>query len=185
VNGDADALSRGDAARRAVDRVASLPRRLGALLYEALLLVAMALVAGFALLPLVSPSPAGAAHSAPTIPPIYARTMLFCALAAGAALYYRWCWSEGRQTLPQKTWRLRLVERHGGAPTRPTALLRYVAAWIGPLAAILVYAALRPAGYGRYAAILLVLNYGWALVDRDRQFLHDRVAHTLVVRNDR
>src|SRR6185437_10616443 len=44
-----------DAARRAVnsDR-AALGRRLGALVYEALLLVAMALIVGFLFLPLVS-----------------------------------------------------------------------------------------------------------------------------------
>ena len=64
--------------------LSSLPRRLGALVYEALLLTALAFVAGFVLLPLSTPAPA----STPSIPPLFVRTMKFCALAAAAALYY-------------------------------------------------------------------------------------------------
>lgn len=157
---------------------APLTRRLGALLYEALLLVAMALVLGFALLPLVSP--AGAVDRTLTIPPPFARAMMFCALAAAGAIYYGWCWSGGRRTLPQKTWRLRIVAEDGAVVTRKTALLRYAAAWIGPVAGVIAYAALRSTGPGRYAAVLVATNYAWAFVDRDRQFLHDRIAGTRV-----
>jgi uncharacterized RDD family membrane protein YckC len=52
---------------------------------------------------------------------------------------------------------------------------------MGPAAAIAAYAALRPAAAGRYAALLLLVNYAWALIDTDRQFLHDRIAGTQVV----
>jgi uncharacterized RDD family membrane protein YckC len=158
---------------------ASLTRRLGALVYEALLICAMALVAGFAFLPLISPT---AGHPAlPTIPPLFARTMLFCALAGGGAIYYTWCWTDGRRTLPQKTWRLRIVDATGSAPTRKAALIRYAAGWIGPAAALLAYEALRPTPLARYAAVLCALDYVWALVDPERHFLHDRIAGTRVV----
>ena len=160
---------------------ASLAPRLGALLYEALLLIAMAFVVGFALLPLISP--AGTAdRTTLTVPPLFARTMLFCVLAGGAAWYYLWSWSDGRRTLPQKTWRLRLVEAQGRDLTRRTALVRYVAGWIGPSIALAVDAAMQPRGSARFAALLLGLNYAWAVFDRDRQFLHDRIAGTRVVR---
>ena len=158
-------------------RSSSLPRRLGALAYEALLLSALALVAGFVLLPLVSPTRA----ATPAIPPLFLRTMTFCVLAVAAAIYYGWFWSDGRRTLPQKTWRLRLVAVDGRPLSRATALVRYGAGWIGPAAAIAAYAALRPAAVGRYAALLLLANYAWALLDPDRQFLHDRLAGTRVV----
>ena len=161
-------------------RDASLARRLGALLYEALLLVAMALIAGFALLPLTTPH--AAADRALAVPSVIARTAMFCLLAAGAAWFYAWSWSEGRRTLPQKTWRLALVDANGHPPTRRMALARYAAAWIGPVAALAAYAALRPIGHARYAAALLAANYAWALVDRDRRFLHDRIAGTRLVR---
>ena len=49
-------------------RPASLASRLGALLYEAVLLLAMAFVGAFALLPLISP--AGADRSTLYIPPV-------------------------------------------------------------------------------------------------------------------
>ena len=160
---------------------ASLSRRLGALLYEALLLFAMAVVVGFAFLPLVSPS-SGADAMLP-IPSIFGRTILFCALVAAAAGYYTWSWSAGRRTLPQKTWRLRLVDASGRAPSTRDALLRYAAFWAGPVAALAVFAILNRLPYRRYAALLLALNFAWALIDRDRRFLHDRLAHTRVVKD--
>ena len=160
---------------------ASLARRLGALLYEALLLVAMALVAGFAFLPLISPTLSTAA--APSVPPPFARTMLFCALAGLAALYCAWCWSDGRRTLPQKTWRIRVVGDDDRPIARKQALLRYLAAWIGPALALAVYAALPPTPFRRYALLIGLLNYAFALFDRDRRFLHDRVAGTRLVRD--
>jgi len=158
-------------------RAASLPRRLGALCYEALLLVALAICAGFALLPLASPAHADSL----TIPPVFVRTMLFCALVAGAAFYYTWFWTKGRRTLPQKTWRLRLVAADGSHVSRARALVRYAAIWIGPALAVAAYATLRGAVASRYAALLLLINYAWALIDRDRQFLHDRLAGTRIV----
>jgi uncharacterized RDD family membrane protein YckC len=160
-------------------RPASIGRRLGAAIYDALLLTALALIGGFALLPLLSPGVPGA--SLPTVPPVFIRTLTFCALVAGGAAYCVGFWSDGRRTLAQKTWRLKLVDGAGHPPSRRTALIRYAAAWIGPLAAIIGYAAVRPTGFGRFALVLLAINYAWAFVDRDRQFLHDRVAGTRVV----
>jgi uncharacterized RDD family membrane protein YckC len=70
-------------------------------------------------------------------------------------LYFLWCWLRGGQTLPMKAWKIRLVE-----VTPAKALLRFV------LALVLV-----PSG----VSIL------WAVLDRDRQFLHDRLAGTRLV----
>lgn len=159
---------------------AKLTRRIGALAYEALLLIAMAFGVGFALLPLVSPSAGAGQHDLP-IPSLLARAITFCALVGGAALYYAWCWSHGRRTLPQKTWHLRLVGRDGGALSWPRALLRYAAAWTGPAMALAGYAALQGSDHPRNALAFMLVNYCWALFDRDGQFLHDRIAGTRVV----
>ena len=64
----------------------------------------------------------------------------------------------GGQTLPMKTWQHPRGEADGGAPGR------------GPRAA-----SLRARAAGLAAA---GLGFAWALVDRDRQFLHDRLAGT-------
>ena len=76
-------------------------------------------------------------------------------------LYFVTFWLRGGQTLPMKTWKLRLVAEGGGAVTPRRAALRYVIAWGSLLAA----------GAG----------FLWALVDRERQFLHDRLAGTRIV----
>ncbi len=161
--------------------LASLWRRIGALGYEALLLVAMAFIAGFVFLPFLAHDPA---KQTLTQPSTAARAAMFCVLVAAFGAYYAWCWSNGRRTLPQKTWRLRLIDHRGRAPTWRRALVRYAACWTGPAMALGGYALLQPMGHGRNAMAFLALNYCWAIVDRERQFLHDKLAGTLVVQDD-
>jgi len=163
-------------------RPATMARRIGALAYEALLLTAMAFVAGFVFLPFLPHDPA---RQTLVVPSILARAVMFGTLVAGAGFYYVWCWSDGRRTLPQKTWRLRLLDRAGAPPTRARALVRYVACWIGPALALAAYALLAPRGHGPNAAAFIALGYCWAVVDPDRQFLHDRIAGTWVVQDAR
>ncbi len=83
------------------------------------------------------------------------------ALAALAA-YFVYCWSHSGQTLPMKTWRLRLVLASGDALTGRDAWRRFV------------FAVPCVAACG--------VGYVWALFDRDRQFLHDRLAGTRIIR---
>jgi uncharacterized RDD family membrane protein YckC len=78
-----------------------------------------------------------------------------------SALYFVPQWMRGGQTLAMKTWRLRLVDVEARPVGWRRALLRYVAA----LASI----------------ALLGSGFLWALVDRDKQFLHDRLAGTRIV----
>lgn len=85
---------------------------------------------------------------------------LYLVLVAGLCLV--WQWTRGGQTLAMRTWRLRLVSADGTALTIRQATLRYFAAL---------------AGLG-----LIGAGFFWALFDRDRQFLHDRIAGTRIVR---
>lgn len=70
-------------------------------------------------------------------------------------------WRRRGQTLAMQTWKLRLVGASGGRITVRQGIVRYVCAW--PSLAL--------GGIG----IL------YALIDRDRQFLHDRLAGTKIV----
>ena len=90
----------------------------------------------------------------------YGRTMLQLFLVAVFAAYFLWCWLRGGQTLAMKTWKIRLIAPGQGRLPAPTALLRFALALLAV-----------PTG------IALV----WALFDRDRQFLHDRIAGTRLV----
>lgn len=78
--------------------------------------------------------------------------------------YFVWFWLKAGQTLPMKTWRLRLVDNEGHQPRPLQAVLRYLAAW----PSILLFG----------SGIL------WALIDKDAQFLHDRIAGTRIVKAD-
>ncbi|HEX4884867.1 MAG TPA: RDD family protein [Casimicrobiaceae bacterium] len=158
---------------------ASLRRRFASLLYEALLLVALVFVAGFALAPIVSPQ--GAASHRIAIPTTAGRVVSFAALFALGAAYFVFSWSAGRRTLPMKTWKLALVTLDGRPLDRRRAFGRYVAAWIGPALALAAYVPLHPLGWGALAWPLLALGWIAAFVDRDRQFLHDRIAGTRLV----
>jgi len=163
-------------------RRAGLVPRLGAALYEALLVTALAFLTGFLLLPLVSPGTAATATQL-KVPPVPARVALFCILFSVIALYFVWSWTGGRRTLPMKTWRMRIARPDGGPPGVRTALLRYLAAWIGPVLGVVVYALLREHGAGALALVPLAVNFLWAVVDADRQFLHDRIAGTRILRD--
>ncbi|MBX3672083.1 MAG: RDD family protein [Burkholderiales bacterium] len=77
-------------------------------------------------------------------------------LVAGG--YFVGFWTHGGQTIAMKTWRIRVESAEGGAVGTGRAVRRYLFALLGAAAA--------------------GLGYLWALVDRDGQFLHDRLAGT-------
>ncbi len=125
-------------------------RRLLSLIYEILLLIAVALLAGGAAAVL-------AQITSPANTQFLTRIIGFAACTA----YFAWQWQRSGQTLPMKTWRMRLEKVDGTRVELPRALLR---------------AALATAGY-----LLLGVSVIWAFIDRDRQFLHDRLAGTRLV----
>jgi uncharacterized RDD family membrane protein YckC len=164
-----------------MNKLAGAPRRLAATLYESLLLAALALIVGFALLPMLSPwPPASGERALPLLKP-GAQAISFGCLFVVLGAYCVWGWSGGRRTLPMRTWRIAIESAAGARSSMSRAALRYLAWWIGPAIAIAAYAALRPVVYNRWALALLAVNYAWALVDSDRQFLHDRIAGTCLV----
>jgi hypothetical protein len=174
----------------AAARPAGLARRVAASGYEGLLLTALLIGVGFALLPVVTPAPNPAAAPMPgradTARSLYAispaaRRLSAVVIFAAAGGYCIWFWSGGRRSLPMKTWRLALRTATGEPVGLPSAALRYVACWTGPALAIAGYQALQPLGYARWAWFLLGANYAWSLIDRDRQFLQDRLARTRLV----
>jgi uncharacterized RDD family membrane protein YckC len=75
--------------------------------------------------------------------------------------YFVWFWTHGGRTLAMKTWRIRLVAEDGRGVNTARAIHRFAVAALG----------LGAAGIG----------FAWALVDRDRQFLHDRLSGTRLV----
>ncbi|MEO6565077.1 MAG: RDD family protein [Casimicrobiaceae bacterium] len=162
--------------------LAGRARRLSALIYEGLLLTAIIFIAAFVALPLVTPGHAGTVDTL-AIPGLPQRVALFCMLFTVLAWYSVASWAGGRRSLPMKTWRLRLLMADGRPVTRKAAMLRFLATWIGPALAVTAYALLRPWGLGAQAVWLLAFNFLWTYVDREQQFLHDRIAGTRLVQD--
>jgi uncharacterized RDD family membrane protein YckC len=166
------------------ERLAGLGRRLGASAYEGLLLAALLVLVGFALLPAVAPTPgrdpAATSRSLYLMSPA-ARHLSAAVMFGACGVYCGWLWSGGRRTLAMKTWRLALSTAAGQPVGFPATVLRYVACWTGPALGIGAYLALEPLGHGRWSVTLLAFNYAWALVDRDGCYFQDRVAGTRLI----
>lgn len=95
---------------------------------------------------------------------VLARALLQLYLVVLAGVYFAWHWVRGGRTLAMKTWRLRVVARDGAPLTWRRALIRY--------------------GYALAGTLLAGAGFLWALVDRERLFLHDRLAGTKIVMSD-
>jgi len=97
--------------------------------------------------------------------------------------YFIHQWSRDGQTLAMKTWRMKLLCKNGNRVSPRAAALRYLLSWLWVLPALIVALALdlhRWQALGAvFAGILL-----WSLTaffDKDRQFLHDKLAGTRLV----
>lgn len=71
-------------------------------------------------------------------------------LSVGA--YYVRCWTRSGQTLAMQTWRFKLVDQNGLLLSTKIAVLRYI-----------------------LATLSFGIGFLWAIVDKDRRFLHDRM----------
>lgn len=161
---------------------AGLPRRLAALCYDTLLLVAVAFAATAALLPLtggeaITPGTQGAAAH------LYRGYLGILALA-----YFAVSWTRGGQTLGMKAWKIRLELSTGKAPGWPCALLRFITGLALFLTAGLgVYLFQNPGWSAIDAAGVALLmpllgNFGWIAFDARSRSLQDLACHSRVVR---
>lgn len=97
--------------------------------------------------------------------------------------YFIWYWHKHGQTLAMQTWKMQLVRADGGTPSLQQLILRYLLALSIPLLMIYVLQhALADMPVARWYPYLgATVGILWALFDRDRQFLHDRLAGTKVI----
>lgn len=152
----------------------TLKRRFICLVYDVLLLTAVVMLALFVFLFATQKLQGGHVQE-------YGRqAVLF--LASGA--YFIHAWTGSGHTLAMKTWRIKLVKLgHAKVPFK-TALLRYVLAWGWVFPALVVCWGFGLKSKGQVSAALAVNVILWgmtALFDRNRQFLHDRLAGTRLV----
>lgn len=152
-------------------------RRLLALCYESLLLLAV--LFAVAMLYQLLLGLAGVPATAIAGSALW-RNLLGLAWLLALLAYFAWCWGRSGQTLAMKTWRLHLQRRGGGAVGWRIMALRFTLALLcyGPLVPMWVWARHDAAHvWLKWLGLALaVLPAAWSLFDRDRQFLHDRLA---------
>lgn len=79
-------------------------------------------------------------------------------------VYFLVFWTRNGQTLAMKTWRIKLTGLDGSTIDIPRGILRFSLAVPGTL--------------------IFGAGFFWALFDPQRQFLHDRLAKTRLVRSE-
>jgi uncharacterized RDD family membrane protein YckC len=98
-------------------------------------------------------------------------------------IYFIWFWIHGGQTLPMKTWHIRLVTKDGMTVSPQRALARYILCWLWCTPGLALAWLLQEQRW--MATLFPALNFVlWAmtpLFDKDRQFLHDRLAGTRLI----
>lgn len=142
------------------------------MLYEAMLLFGVVFIAGW-LFDTLSQS-----RHALTLR--HARQFwLFFVLGA----YFVFFWCRSGQTLAMKTWRVKLVSADFGKIPLRKAIARYLLAWMWFLPAMGLDAALGLKAWSSIAvvAVGMLLWMMTVFMDKDRQFLHDRLAGTRLV----
>lgn len=163
-----------DAGAPATPIVPSLRRRFLSAVYESVLLTGVVLVAGAAGYVI---QVALARYALPL------RPLGQVAMFALVGLYFVHFWTHGGQTLAMSTWRIRVVGPDGGPLTTRRAIARYLLLWLFLVPTLAILAA-TSAGHAAIVASLaaaILLPPCYALFDRDRQFLHDRLLGTRLV----
>ncbi|CAB3789176.1 RDD family protein [Paraburkholderia caffeinilytica] len=147
-------------------------RRLAALLYEAVILFGVVFIAGY-LFSTLTQQRNGLTH----------HNLLAAWIGLVVGLYFVWFWTHSGQTLPMKTWRLRVVAANGTALSTGRAIARYVLAWLWFLPPLALHPLLGLA-VPQTLAIAAIWFALWAAtgrLDSQRQFPHDRLAGTRVI----
>lgn len=143
------------------------------MIYEAILLFGVVAITGLIFAVLVEQRHA-----------LYLRHGLQICLLAAITLYFVWFWTHGGQTLAMKTWRIRLVTKDGSEVKIKRAIGRYLLAWLWIFPG-LALASVLDAEKWMLVLIPTANIVLWALtiyLDPQRQFLHDRIVGTRLVR---
>ncbi|MFO7304955.1 MAG: RDD family protein [Gammaproteobacteria bacterium] len=161
---------------------AGLLRRLGAIVYDTLLVIAVLMVITFLFVPFLQgrvlvPQEVGALAY-----------LYWLVQIAAVVTFFGYFWTRRGQTAGMLAWRLRLEQTDGANVSWPVALKR-----MGILIALLIpffagdwliwreWSAPQRRLMNGLALLPLAASYLWVWIDRDRRALHDRWSQTRVV----
>ncbi len=149
-------------------------RRFSSMMYEGVLLFAVVFLASY-LFDTLTQSRSG----------LMFRHERQVALFIAIGIYFVLSWKYKGQTLPMKTWNIRLIDKNGLPPTVGRLTLRYILVWPIPLISILLVQGLsRITGYASTDLLIVFTPFTlfiWTWFDAERQFLHDRLLGTRLI----
>ena len=149
-----------DAAGKAVP--APLWRRLAAMLYDSMLVIAIWMIVAYIVLAAFGIEQARTIEGdVVVLDPLY-KNILFAAMLLSAFAFFATFWMKSGQTLGMQAWKIRVRNADDSPIALKQCLIRFV---------------LAPFSLGA-----LGLGYFWMLFDRERMTLHDRASRSEVVR---
>lgn len=134
-----------------------LARRLAAMVYDTLLLIAVSILYGFIALGinvLIQGAPAEGQRASWG----YAGPLVFSGWVAVLVFFFCYFWHNAGQTLGMKTWRMKILNADGGLPSYKQCIIRCCCAPI--------------------SLLCLGAGYWWMYADAGRQTLHDKISNT-------
>lgn len=146
-------------------------RRFACMMYEGVLLFGVIFVAGYLFDTLTQSNNAlKLRHSRQLI--------LFLIIG----IYFLISWYKGGQTLPMRTWNIRLTDKNGTSLRVSRMLLRYILLWPLPLITTAIIALISHSTHLPAINILIIFApftiFIWTWFDPQGQFLHDRILGT-------
>lgn len=134
---------------------ASLLRRLAALVYDALIILAIYILPGGLLV--TGLSALEGSEELVRLSPATALSLIFTI----SFLYYTYSWQRGGQTIGMKAWRIMLVNENPRTLQLSQCMLR--------------------CGSGFFSLVLFGVGFWWALIDKKQRTWHDMASLTRVV----
>lgn len=134
---------------------ATLWRRLAALAYDGLVVLALLILFGFVVVGMYAATHQG--QPAGELPASLVMSLLFCI----CFFYYTHSWRRGGQTIGMKAWRIMLVNTQDKPLQLSQCMLR--------------------TGVGLFSIVLLGLGFWWAMLDKQQRSWHDIASLTRVV----
>jgi|APSaa5957512535_1039671.scaffolds.fasta_scaffold99918_2 uncharacterized RDD family membrane protein YckC len=141
---------------------APLWRRLAAMAYDSILVLAIWMVVAFLVLQMFGIENARTVEGdAVALDPLY-KNVLFSAMLLSAWAFFSWFWTHSGQTLGMQAWRIRVVQNDGTAITAAQSGIRFTLAIVSFLA--------------------LGLGYLYILINPGKAAMHDTLSGTRVVK---
>lgn len=141
---------------------AALWRRLAAIIYDSVIVIAIWIVVGFVVLSAFGIDQAQVVQNEQVqMDPLY-RMTLFAAMLLSAYLFFAWFWTHSGQTLGMQAWKLRVQNTDTSAISYKQSLIRCV---------------LAPCSF-----FLMGAGYFYLFFNPERQTFHDKMSQSIVTK---